>query len=108
MSICWYEMRQRLFRELPQEIERSDEFLYVQDSRASFSAGDDCEGADDETSEEDEEETISDWEMFDNRHVQVDYAHDHRRADQEREIGADQMVGSLFYNLFSIVGFELD
>ncbi|GAQ92288.1 hypothetical protein KFL_009670030 [Klebsormidium nitens] len=59
--------------------------------RAASSGGDDCEEADDETSEEDEEETMSDREMLDNRLQQVDSAHDHRRADQEREIGADRM-----------------
>jgi hypothetical protein len=82
--------------------------LEASSQRAASSGGDDCEGADDETSEEDEEETISDREMLDNHLQQVDSAHDHRRADQEREIGADQMVGNLFYNLFSIVRFELD
>lgn len=74
--------------------------------RASSSGGDDCEGADDESSEEDEEETISDREMFDNHLQQIDSAHDHRLADQEREIGADEMVGNLFYDLFSILDFS--
>jgi hypothetical protein len=60
--------------------------------RAAHSAGDDCEGADDETSEEDEEETISDREMLDNRLQQVDSAHGYRLVDQESEIAADQMV----------------
>jgi hypothetical protein len=76
--------------------------LEASSQQASSSYGDDCEGADDKISEEEEEETISDREM-DNRLQQVDSAHDHRRADQEREIDADQMVGDLLnYNLFSI------
>ncbi|GAQ86223.1 hypothetical protein KFL_002760190 [Klebsormidium nitens] len=63
-------------------------------NQASSFDGDDCEGADDETSESDEEETASDRELLDDCPQQVDSAHDHRLADQEREIRSSDMVSS--------------
>lgn len=59
---------------------------------ASSECGDNCEGADDESSETDDEETASDKEMLDDCPLPVDSAQNHRLADQEREMGASAMV----------------
>ncbi|GAQ86780.1 hypothetical protein KFL_003110010, partial [Klebsormidium nitens] len=72
------------------EIDAGDKGPDGSDSTSS-DGGDDCEGADDESSELDDEETPFDKEMLDDRSQPIDSAHDHRLADQEREMGASTM-----------------